>query len=161
LVAIEMLALPSVRWGNFAALTTFSMEAGLVFLTTLYLQNVLHFGPLATGLVFGVPGFASVAAGVVARPNYRPPWRAVVAATVTATSEVPDAHKGLATGLVTTSQRVAVTVGIPILGAVVANRADLLSGIRLALAADVLFTLTAVILIRAGLNRRKPLNVQF
>jgi hypothetical protein len=38
---------------------------------------------------------------------------AVVAATVTATSEIPDAHKGLATGLVTTSQRVAVTVGIP------------------------------------------------
>jgi hypothetical protein len=44
LVAIEMLALPSVRWGNLAALTIFSMEAGLVFLTTLYLQNVLHFG---------------------------------------------------------------------------------------------------------------------
>ena len=63
---------------------------------------------------------------------------AVVAATVTATSEVSDAHKALATGLVTTSQRVAVTVGIPILGAVMAIRADLLSGIRLALAADVL-----------------------
>ena len=61
-----MLALPSVRWGNLAVLTIFSMEAGLVFLTTLYLQNVLHFGPLATGLVFGVPGLASVAAGVVA-----------------------------------------------------------------------------------------------
>src|SRR5438270_4449284 len=46
LVAIEMLALPSVRWGNLAALTIFSMEAGLVLLTTLYLQNVLHLGPL-------------------------------------------------------------------------------------------------------------------
>jgi hypothetical protein len=34
--------------------------------------------------------------------------------------------------------------------------ADRLSGIRLAFAADVLFTLTALILIRAGLNRRKP-----
>jgi MFS family permease len=66
LVAISMLALPSVRWGNLAALTIFSMEAGLVFLTTLYLQNVLHFGPLTTGLIFGVPGLASVAAGVVA-----------------------------------------------------------------------------------------------
>jgi MFS family permease len=71
LVAIEMLALPSVRWGNLAALTIFSMEAGLVFLTTLYLQNVLHFGPLATGLVFGVPGLASVAAGVVALAGHR------------------------------------------------------------------------------------------
>ena len=203
LVAIEMLALPSVRWGNLAALTIFSMEAGLVFLTTLYLQNVLHFGPLTTGLVLGVPGFASVAAGVVAgriigRRGARivllaalliqggltapmillgaePVWlwllipalfggffghiTAVVAATVTATSEVPDTHKGLATGLVTTSQRVAVTIGIPILGAVMAIRADLLSGIRLALAADVLFTLTAVILIRAGLSRQGPIGM--
>jgi MFS family permease len=198
LVAIEMLALPSVRWGNLAALTIFSMEAGLVFLTTLYLQNVLHFGPLATGLVFGVPGLASVAAGVVAGRiiarrgahtvllvamlvqggltapmillGTQPVWlwlllpalfvgffghiTAVVAATVTATSEVPDSHKGLATGLVTTSQRVAVTVGIPLLGAVMAIRADLLAGIHLALAADVLLTLMAVILIRAGLNRQ-------
>jgi MFS family permease len=66
LVAIEMLALPSVRWGNFAVLTIFSMEAGLVFLMTLYLQDVLHFGPVTTGLIFGVPGLASVVAGVVA-----------------------------------------------------------------------------------------------
>ena len=78
---------------------------------------------------------------------------AVVAATVTATSEVPDSHKGLATGLVTTSQRVAVTVGIPLLGAVMGIRADLLAGIHLALAADVLLTLMAVILIRAGLRQ--------
>jgi MFS family permease len=77
---------------------------------------------------------------------------AVVAATVTATSGVPDANKGLATGLITTSQRVAVTVGIPLLGAVMASRGDLLNGIRLALAVDVLLTLMAVILIRADLN---------
>jgi MFS family permease len=200
LVAVEMLALPSVRWGNLAALTIFSMEAGLVFLTTLYLQNVMHFGPLATGLVFGVPGIASAAAGVVAGRTIarrgahtvllvallvqggltapmillstQPVWlallipalfigffghiTAVVAATITATSEVPDSHKGLATGLVTTSQRVAVTVGIPLLGTVMTIRADLLAGIHLALAADVLLTLTAVILIRAGLSRRVP-----
>jgi hypothetical protein len=66
---------------------------------------------------------------------------AVVAATVTAPRRSRDVHKGLATGLATTSQRVAVTFGIPILGAVMAIRADLLSGIRLALAAVVLFTL--------------------
>jgi MFS family permease len=197
LVAIEMLARPSVRWGNFAALTIFSMEAGLIFLMTLYLQDVLHFGPLTTGLIFGVPGLASVVAGVVAgriiaRRGARivllaallvqggmtaplivlgtePTWlwllipalfggffghiTAVVAATVTATSGVPDANKGLATGLITTSQRVAVTVGIPLLGAVMASRGDLLAGIRLALAVNVLVTLMAVILIRAGLNR--------
>jgi len=197
LVAIGMLTLPSVRWGNLAALTIFSMEAGLVFLITLYLQEVLHLGPLITGLIFGVPGLASVVAGVIAGRiigrrgahivllaallvqggmtvplillGTQATWlwllipalfggffghiTAVVAATVIATSEVPDADKGLATGLLTTSQRVAVTIGIPVLGAVMAVRSDLLAGIRLALVADVLFTLTAVTLIRAGLNR--------
>ncbi|MBV9555036.1 MAG: MFS transporter [Alphaproteobacteria bacterium] len=196
LVTIEMLARRSVRGGNFAALTIFSMEAGLVFLTTLYIQDVLHFAPLTTGLIFGVPGLASVIAGIVAGQiiahrgarivllaallvqggmtaplillGTQPAWlwllmpalfggffghiTAVVAATVTGTSDVPDAHKGLATGLLATSQRVAVTIGIPVLGAVMALRGDLLTGIRLALAADVLLTLTAVILIRAGLN---------
>ena len=42
------------------------VEPGLVYLMTLYLQEVLHFAPLTTGLVFGVPGLASVAAGVIA-----------------------------------------------------------------------------------------------
>jgi hypothetical protein len=57
---------------------------------------------------------------------------------------------------VTTSQRVAVTVGIPLLGVVMIVRADLLAGIHLALASDVLLTLMAVILIRAGLRWRTP-----
>jgi MFS family permease len=134
-----MLARPLVRSGNLAALTIFSMEAGLIFLMTLYLQDVLHFGPLTTGLIFGVPGLASVAAGVIAGRiiarrgahivllvallvqdgmtaplillGTQPTWlwllipalfgggffghiTAVVAATVTATSGVPDANKG-------------------------------------------------------------------
>ncbi len=200
LVAIEMLKRSSVRWGNLAALTIFSMEAALVFLMTLYLQDVLHLGPVTTGLIFGVPGLSSVAAGVVAgriierrgahtvllaamlvQGGLTAPlillgaqsnslWllipalfigffghiTAVVAATVTATSDVPDSHKGLASGLVTTSQRVAVTVGIPVLSAVMAIRADLLVGIQLALAADVVLTLTAVVIIWAGLNRLRP-----
>lgn len=200
LVAIEMLAWPSIRWGNFAALIIFSMEAGLVFLVTLYIQNVLHFGPLTTGLIFGVPGLASVVAGIVAgriiarrgarvvllaallvQAGMTAPlillgaesvwlWllipalfggffghiTAVVAATVTATSEVPDADKGLANGLITTSQRIAVTVGIPVLGAVMAVRVDLLAGVRLALAVDILLTLTAVTLIHIGVKRRVP-----
>ena len=60
---------------------------------------------------------------------------------------------GLATGLVMTSQRVAVTVGIPVLGAVMVMRADLLAGIHFALAADVLLTLAVVAMIWAGLKR--------
>jgi hypothetical protein len=53
---------------------------------------------------------------------------AVVAATVAATSDVPEASKGLASGLMTTSQRVASTIGIPGLAAVMTIRPDLLSG---------------------------------
>jgi MFS family permease len=206
LMAIEILTRPSIRWGNVAVLTIFSMEAGLVFLMTLYLQNVLHFGPLTTGLIFGVPGLASVTAGVlagriIARRGARtilraallvqggltaplillgtePTWlwllipalfigflghiTAVVAATVTATSEVEDTEAGLATGLVTTSQRVGVTIGIPILAAVMAIRADLLAGIHLALAADVALTLAAVAMISTRLSRlrlRKNLDL--
>ena len=77
---------------------------------------------------------------------------AVVAATAIATSDVEHADAGLATGLVTTSQRIAVTVGIPILGAVMVMRADLLAGIHLALAADVLLTLAVVAMIWVGLK---------
>jgi MFS family permease len=199
LVAIDMLALPSVRWGNVAVLTIFSMEAGLIYLVTLYLQEVLHQGPVVTGLVFGVPGLASIVAGIlagriVARRGARPvllaallvqggltaplillgPDRmsmwllipslfvgffghitAVVAATVAATSDVPEASKGLASGLMTTSQRVASTIGIPALAAVMAIRPDLLSGIHIALATDVVLTVIAVAMIAAGLKQRR------
>ena len=200
LVAIEMLALPSVRWGNVAVLTIFSMEAGLIYLVTLYLQEVLHLGPVVTGLVFGVPGLASIVAGILAGrivaqrgarpvllaallvqggltapllllgPDRTSMWllipslfvgffghiTAVVAATVAATSGVPEASKGLASGLMTTSQRVASTIGIPALAAVMAIRPDLLSGIHIALATDVVLTVIAVAMIAAGLKQRQP-----
>jgi MFS family permease len=66
LAALGILSRPTVKWGNLAGLIVFSMEPGLIYLMTLYLQDVLHFAPLTTGLIFGVPGLASVAAGVVA-----------------------------------------------------------------------------------------------
>jgi MFS family permease len=66
LAAVGILSRPTVKWGNVAGLIVFSMEPGLIYLMTLYLQDVLHFAPLTTGLVFGVPGLASVAAGVLA-----------------------------------------------------------------------------------------------
>ena len=66
LVPVRILRRPTVKWGNYAGLVIFSMEPAMIFLTTLYLQNVLDLSPLQTGLVFGVPGLASVAAGVMA-----------------------------------------------------------------------------------------------
>ncbi|MFI7064860.1 MFS transporter [Kribbella sp. NPDC050124] len=66
LVPVHILRRPSVTWGNFAGLVVCSMEPAMIFLTTLYLQQTLGLSPLATGLVFGIPGVASVFAGVVA-----------------------------------------------------------------------------------------------
>jgi MFS family permease len=66
LVPVRILRQPSVAWGNYAGLVVCSMEPAMIFLTTLYLQQTLGLSPLATGLVFGIPGLASVAAGVVA-----------------------------------------------------------------------------------------------
>jgi ABC-type proline/glycine betaine transport system permease subunit len=83
---------------------------------------------------------------------------AVVAATFAAISGIPEASKGLASGLMTTSQRVASTIGIPALAAVMAVRTDLLAGIHLALAADVALTLIAVVVIGASLKRRALTN---
>jgi MFS family permease len=198
LASVEILARPSVLWGNVAGLVVFSMESGLVYLMTLYLQEVLGFAPLTTGLVFGVPGLASVAAGILAgrligrlgerhvlaagllvQTGCTAPlillgvanmWlavlipallvgffghvTAVVAVMVTATSGLPDAEQGLATGLATLAQQVAITVGIPILSAIAATQASLLSGIHLALAVDVAVTVTAVVLIWRGLRTR-------
>jgi MFS family permease len=66
LAAVSILSRPTVKWGNFAGLIVFTMEPALIFLMTLYLQEVLHLSPLTTGLTFGVPGLAAVAAGIVA-----------------------------------------------------------------------------------------------
>ncbi|MFG1816637.1 MFS transporter [Kribbella sp. NPDC049174] len=66
LVPVHIVRQPSVAWGNYAGLVVCSMEPAMIFLTTLYLQQTLGLSPLATGLVFGIPGLASVAAGVVA-----------------------------------------------------------------------------------------------
>ncbi|MFG1641816.1 MFS transporter [Amycolatopsis sp. NPDC049252] len=66
LVPPRILARRTVKWGNFAGLVLFAVEPAVIFLTSLYLQRILGLSPWATGLVFGVPGLASVAAGVLA-----------------------------------------------------------------------------------------------
>jgi MFS family permease len=198
LAAVGILSRPSVKWGNIAGLVIFTMEPGLIFLMTLYLQEVLRFAPLTTGLIFGVPGLASVAAGVIAgrviaragvrkvlaagmavQVGFTVPllalgphrvWLAVllpalflgffghvtsiVSYMVTATSGLPDSEQGLATGLATLTQQVGLTIGAPILFAIVATRAVLLTGIHLALAIDVTITVIALALIWIGLRPR-------
>jgi MFS family permease len=66
LAPVRIVTRPTVKWRNYAGLVVLAMESGMIFLMTLYLQRLLRFSPLTTGLIFGVPGLASVAAGVTA-----------------------------------------------------------------------------------------------
>lgn len=203
LVAVSILARPTVKWGNLATLVIFSMEPALIFLVTLYLQDALHLSPLDTGLIFGIPGLSSIVAGIIAgriiaRRGVRnvlavgmlvqaaftapllllgpdPIWlwvlvpalfigffghvTAIVASMVTATSGVPDSEQGLTTGLVSMTQQVGITIGIPILGAIAATQAGLLAGIHLALTVNVVVTVLALVLIWTGLRPRPAIVV--
>ncbi|WP_407553229.1 MFS transporter [Streptomyces sp. Pv4-95] len=207
LVSLPMLRRPTVAWGNLAGLTTFSMMSTVIFLLTLYLQEVLRLSAFETGLLFGVQGVVSAVAGIVApkvigRLGARRTllvglllqagftaallglgtgsgmWLALIGVTfaslghlwaiisygVTATSGVPDAEQGLATGLVTSSQQVGITIGIPLLSAVAAARigslrADgggfaeaTLGGIKLALGLDAALVAVVAVLVAFGLR---------
>ena len=66
LVPVRVLRRPTVVWGNVAGLIAFVTETSLVFLMTLYLQEVLDFSALAAGLSFGVLGLGTVTGGVFA-----------------------------------------------------------------------------------------------
>ncbi|WP_116211723.1 MFS transporter [Streptomyces olivoreticuli] len=211
LVSLPMLRRRTVAWGNLAGLTTFSMMSTVVFLLTLYLQEVLDLSAFRTGLVFGVQGVFAAAAGVtapkvIARFGARntlvaglvvqavftatllgvglgsgSAWLAlagaslacvghlwaIVAYGVTATSGLPDGEQGLATGLVTSSQQVGITIGIPLLSALSSARiaslrdggsgfaSATLGGIRLGLGADALLVGVVAVLVAVGLRRRR------
>lgn len=207
LVSLPMLRRRSVAWGNLAGLTTFAMMSTVVFLLTLYLQEVLGLSAFRTGLLFGVQGVVSALAGLVAprvigrfgarrvlltglllQAGFTASllglgtgtggWLALIGVSfgslghlwaivsygVTATSGVPDAEQGLATGLVTSSQQVGITLGIPLLSAVAsahtaALRADgggsaeaLLGGIKLGLGLDAALVAVVALLVGAGLR---------
>jgi MFS family permease len=198
LAPLRILNKPTVRWGNYAGLVIFSVETGMIFLMTLYLQRVLGLSPLTTGLIFGLPGLASVAAGVIAGRfiarfgsrlvlliglsvqglailplaflgdgraaiafvvpalliGFFGHVTAIVAYTVTATSGLPNNEQGLATGLTSMTQQIAVTVGIPIASAIAATQIEQLAGIQLALRVLVIVTLASVVLIWIGLRTR-------
>ncbi|MQY35551.1 putative MFS-type transporter EfpA [Streptomyces sp. RB17] len=66
LVPLGVLGRRTVAWGNVAGLIAFVTETSLVFLLTLYLQEVLGFSPLAAGLSFGVLGIGTVVGGAIA-----------------------------------------------------------------------------------------------
>ena len=66
LVPLRVLRRPNVAWGNLAGLLAFATETSLVFLLTLYMQNVQGYSPLAAGVSFGVLGVGTIIGGMVA-----------------------------------------------------------------------------------------------
>ncbi|MFF8602646.1 MFS transporter [Streptomyces sp. NPDC015232] len=79
---------------------------------------------------------------------------AIISYGVTVTSGVRDEEQGLATGLVTTTQQVGLTVGIPMLGVLATTGGDLFSGVRTVIALDAAIVLGAAVLVALGLRRR-------
>ncbi|TVU60214.1 MFS transporter [Paenarthrobacter nitroguajacolicus] len=65
LVPLGVLKRSSVAWGNIAGVLAFVTETSLVFLLTLYLQQVLGYTPLGAGLSFAVLGLGTVLGGVL------------------------------------------------------------------------------------------------
>ncbi|MEU9097170.1 MFS transporter [Streptomyces sp. NPDC048361] len=82
---------------------------------------------------------------------------AIISYGVTVTSGVPDEEQGLATGLVTTTQQVGLTVGIPLLGVLATTQGSLFDGVRTVLAIDAGVVIAAAALVAVGLGvaRRK------
>ncbi|MFJ4198528.1 MFS transporter [Streptomyces sviceus] len=198
LVALPMLRRRTVAWGNIGGLVTFSMMSTVVFVLTLYLQEILHLSAFETGLVFGVQGVLSAVAGtyaprVIGRFGPRRTlvgslvgqgaliaallgldtgnwsvWLATAAVSlasmchlgaiisygVTVTSGVPDEEQGLATGLVTSTQQIGITVGIPLLGVLATTSDDLMSGVHTVLALDTAIVLVAAAVVAVGLRVR-------
>ncbi|AEN09859.1 MULTISPECIES: MFS transporter [unclassified Streptomyces] len=78
---------------------------------------------------------------------------AIVSYGLTVTSGVPDEEQGLATGLVTTTQQVGMTVGIPLLGVLATTQGSLYGGVRLVTGAAALVLVAAGVAVAAGLRR--------
>ncbi|MFF3602499.1 MFS transporter [Streptomyces sp. NPDC002463] len=197
LVPIHVLRRRTVVWGNLAGLVAFVTETSLVFLMTLYLQDVLGFSPLAAGLSFGVLGAGTVLGGVAASRfigrfgaraalvsggllqaaatlalyglgDDRGSLALLLAATfaggvgnmlaivgfmVTATSGIPDDEQGMATGLATMTQQIGITMGTPVMSAVVVTAPVLLDGIGRAVLVNAAIVAAGAVLSGALLRR--------
>lgn len=66
LVAPSLLRRRNIGWGNLAGLLAFGTFTSLVFLLTLYVQQVLGYSAITAGLILGVLGVGTVIGGLVA-----------------------------------------------------------------------------------------------
>ncbi|MBF9334957.1 MFS transporter [Microbacterium lacticum] len=66
LVAPSLLKRRNIGWGNIAGLLAFGTFTSLVFLLTLYLQEILGYSAVTAGLILGVLGIGTVIGGLIA-----------------------------------------------------------------------------------------------
>ncbi|MFD7631853.1 MFS transporter [Streptomyces sp. NPDC059851] len=83
---------------------------------------------------------------------------AIISYGLTVTSGVPDDEQGLATGLVTTTQQVGLTIGIPLLGVLATTGTSLFSGVRTVLALDAVIVLAVAALVALGVLSREVVD---
>ncbi|MFF5924809.1 MFS transporter [Streptomyces hydrogenans] len=112
-------------------------------------QGVLVAALLGIGTSSGAV-FAAVAVSVASMFHLV----AIISYGVTVTSGVPDEQQGLATGLVTTTQQVGLTVGIPLLGVLATTGDSLYDGVRTVIALDAAIVLASAVLVALGLRKR-------
>ncbi|MGL5865388.1 MAG: MFS transporter [Dermatophilaceae bacterium] len=199
LVSLTLLRRPTVAWGNTAGLLAFATETSLVFLLTLYLQEILGYTAVVAGLILAVLGVGTVIGGllapkVIGRTSSRAAvvvgfvvqaaataplalvsdsrgWLlpllvvtfiggvanlvVIVGYVVTSTSGIPDEQQGLATGLVTMSQQVGITLGTPVMSAILTAwaAATILPGLQVAIATNAAIALATGLLMAVALPR--------
>ncbi|OZB81827.1 MFS transporter, partial [Microbacterium sp. 13-71-7] len=66
LVPLRVLSRRTTGWGNLAGVLAFATQTSVVFLLSVFLQEVRGYTPLQTGLTFAVMGIGTVIGGVIA-----------------------------------------------------------------------------------------------
>ncbi|MEV7174607.1 MFS transporter [Streptomyces sp. NPDC093224] len=139
----------SVVAGSFAPKVIGRLGARRTLVLALVGQGVLTAALLGIGTTSGAL-LATVAVSLASMFHLA----AIIAYGVTATSGVADEEQGLATGLVTTTQQVGLTIGIPLLGVLATTGDVLYDGVRTVLALDAAIVLVAALLLALGLRKR-------
>ncbi|MEU9177096.1 MFS transporter [Streptomyces sp. NPDC048550] len=135
--------------GSFAPKVIGRFGARRTLVGSLLGQGLFTAGLLAVGAESGAL-VATVAVSVASMFHLG----AIISYGLTVTSGVPDEEQGLATGLVTTTQQVGITVGIPLLGVLATTQTSLFDGVRTVLAIDAAIVLAAAVLVGLGLGGR-------
>lgn len=140
----------SVLAGTFAPRVIGRLGAHRALTVALFSQGLLT----ATLLFLGTGGRSVVLATVGVALASMGHLGVIVAYGVTVTSGVPDDQQGLASGLVTSTQQIGITLGIPLLGVLATTAPDLSVGVHTVVGLDAAVVLAAGVLVGLGLRRR-------